>query len=412
MISEKIYDCAVIGAGASGLFFAARLPQKSDVCVIEKNHITGKKLLITGKGRCNVTNNSDIQTFIKNVRTNPEFMYGAFSNFSSYDTIEFFEKLGVGLKTERGNRVFPQSDKSSDIVDALTRKMLRNGVALIRDKISCVKKENDIFFLSSDRNTYLARKLVIATGGKSYPSTGSTGDGYAFAKAFGHTITEIKPSLVPIEIDDLACGNLQGLSLKNVTIKIVRDKKQVFEDFGEMIFTHFGMSGPIILSASAFVSPGDSIFVDLKPALDEKQLDKRVLSDFSKYINRNLSNALRDLLPLRLIPFIIERSGISPYKKVNGISFEERKKLLTLMKKLEFKVKGVRPISEAIITSGGVCVKEINPKTMESKLVKGLYFIGEMIDVDAYTGGFNLQIAFSTAAAAVKNIFIDKADFQ
>lgn len=388
------------------MFFAANVPAGRKTAVIEKNSILGKKLLITGKGRCNLTNNTDVPNLIKNVRTNSNFLYGAFNSFSAYDTMDFFESLGVPLKTERGNRVFPQSDRSSDIVSALRRKISENGVSVIKDKILKIKKDGNIFILISENTKYYSENVVVATGGKSYPKTGSDGDGYKFAESFGHTVTEIRPSLVPLELyeSDL-CGSLQGLSLKNIAIKIRRGDVVIYKDFGEMIFTHFGVSGPVILSASAFTENGDILTVDLKPALDEKQLDKRLLGDFNKYGNKNFSNALGDLLPAKLINVFISLSGISPYKKVHDITHEERKKILYLLKNLSFTVKQCRSIDEAIITCGGVSVKEINPKTVESKIERGLYFIGEVIDTDAYTGGFNLQIAFSTAMLAVNNIY-------
>lgn len=407
MNSEKIYDCVVVGKGAAGMFFSASASSDAKVAVIEKNRISGKKLLITGKGRCNLTNNSDLQNLIKNVRKNSGFMYSAFSALPSYAVMDFFESRGLALKTERGNRVFPESDRSSDVVSVLEKEIQKNRVETVNDRVVRIFKDNGLFVFETEKARYLSRTAVIATGGKSYPATGSTGDGYRFAKEFGHTVTEITPSLVPVEIEEDDCKKLQGLSLKNVSLKILRDGKTVYKDFGEMLFTHFGVSGPIVLSASAFIKKGDTVTVDLKPALDEKQLDKRVLSDFTKYANKNFSNALGDLLPSKMIPVIVARSGISPFKKVNSVSLEERKKLISVLKNLSFTVKGLRPVSEAIITSGGVDVKEINPKTMESKIVDGLYFIGEVLDVDAYTGGYNLQIAFSTAYLAAKNIFTD-----
>ena len=406
MTEQHIHKCIVIGGGASGAFFAA-VSGKTDTVIIEKNGIVGKKLGITGKGRCNVTNATDLDGLIKNVRTNPGFLYSAFSAFSSDDTVSFFENLGVPLKTERGNRVFPVSDKASDIVSSLARKIKNNGIPVIQAKATAIKKENGVFFVKlSNGETLLSENLLIATGGLSYPKTGSDGDGYKFAEKFGHTVIKPTASLVPLVLAEKdICLSLQGLSLKNTALKIKRAEKTVYEDFGEMIFTHFGVSGPMILSGSAYSEKGDRLILDLKPALDEKQLDKRLLSDFGKYINKNFANSLSDLLPSKMIPVIIGLSGISPYKKVNEITAEERRTIVRLIKNLTFTVESRRPVSEAIITAGGVNVKEINPKSMMSKIVDGLYFSGEVIDVDAYTGGFNLQIAFSTAYLAARDIF-------
>ncbi len=400
------HRCIVVGGGASGAFFAA-VSGKTDTVIVEKNGNIGKKLGITGKGRCNVTNNTDLQGLIKNVRTNPGFLYSAFSAFSSDDTISFFEELGVPLKTERGNRVFPVSDKASDIVSALSSKIKKNGIPIIKSKVVGVSKNDGVFSVRlSDGDTLYSENLLISTGGLSYPKTGSDGDGYKFAESFGHTVVRPTASLVPLVLAEKElCISLQGLSLKNTGLKIERAGKAVYNDFGEMIFTHFGVSGPMILSGSAYSEKGDRLILDLKPALDEKQLDKRILSDFGKYINKNFANSLSDLLPSKMIPVIVGLSGISPYKKVNEITSEERKTLVYLIKNLTFTVDERRPVSEAIITAGGVSVKEINPKTMMSKIVDGLYFSGEIIDVDAYTGGFNLQIAFSTAYLAARDIF-------
>lgn len=402
----KIFDCIIIGGGAAGLFCSSIVGEQKNVLLIEKNKAFGRKLLITGKGRCNLTNDCDLQTLLNNVRTNSRFLYSAFSQFSSQDTMLFFENLGVPLKVERGNRVFPVSDKSLDIVNSLVNKIKKSRVTTVNTEVISVIKDKNIFLVKlKDGTLYSGHSLVIATGGKSYPLTGSTGQGYNFAKNFGHTIVPITPSLVPIVTEETAvCKKLQGLSLKNTFLRVLNDGKTVYSDFGEMLFTHFGLSGPMILSSSAHVKNGDKISLDLKPALSEKQLDNRLLSDFEKYINKNFSNALSDLLPSKLIPVIIEFSGISPYEKVNNITKEQRKNLVCLLKNFTFTVKGLRPIEEAIITSGGVSVKEINPKTMESKIVDNLYFAGEIIDCDAYTGGFNLQIAFSTAFVAAQSV--------
>lgn len=378
----------------------------ADVTVFEKNSKVGRKLAITGKGRCNLTNNCTPDEFITNVPTNPRFLYGAVNSFSPADTISFFEKLGVPLKTERGNRVFPVSDKSYDIVDALKKFMhVKPVIESVNELIienGCIKG------LKTPGKSYYFDAVIVCTGGKSYPLTGSTGDGYKFAARAGHTVTELKPSLVPLEITERECAELQGLSLKNISLDII-DKttaKSIYRDFGEMMFTHFGVTGPVVLSASSHITDMKPerylISIDLKPALDIKTLDNRLLSDFDKCKNKDYANALSGLLPGKLISVFVKLSGINPDKKVNAITRDERQKIINLLKQFTFTIKGFRPIEEAIITSGGVCIKEINPKTMESKLVHGLYFAGEILDVDAYTGGFNLQIAFSTAVAAAR----------
>ncbi len=379
-----------------------------DVTLFEKNKFSGKKLRITGKGRCNVCNDSDVNTVIENIPTNPRFMYAALSAFEPSDTKAFFENLGVPLKTERGNRVFPQSDKAEDIVNALRQYTKQNGVKYINEEVKAIAKNEDIFTVTALSAREFDR-VIIATGGASYPLTGSTGDGYRFAKAFGIEVTPLSPSLVPLETVEKYPAEMQGLSLKNTALQIIdtQNGKCVYRDFGEMMFTHYGVTGPMILSASSHLSKIESgrykILLDLKPALDEKTLDARLLSDFAKNVNRDFCNSLSALLPQKMIPVIIKRCGIPPDKKVNAITKEERRTLLTNLKSFELTVKQPRPISEAIITSGGISVKELSPKTMESKKVSGLYFCGEVIDVDAYTGGFNLQIAFSTARLAAEN---------
>ncbi len=411
-------DIIVVGGGAAGLMAAGKIRELGgEVILFEKMNRTAKKLGITGKGRCNVTNNCDLQTLIANVNSNPRFLYGAFSNFDSADTVTFFESCGVPLKTERGNRVFPVSDKASDIVNALRRYAgtVRCGqrvVSLITDnsrgktRISGVKLENGCEFYSD--------AVILATGGMSYHLTGSDGDGYKLAESVGHSIVTPKPSLVPLEVKERWCAQLQGLSLRNVAVRIADCKNEseiVYDDFGELLFTHFGLSGPVILSASAHINKDISserykVIIDLKPSLDEKTLDNRLISDFEKYSNKNYSNALGDLLPKKLIPIIIKLSGISPDCKVHDITREQRRTVLGLLKSFTLTIKSKRPIEEAIVTSGGVNTKEISPKTMESKLAEGLYFAGELIDVDAYTGGFNLQIAFSTAVRAAESAFL------
>ncbi len=398
------FDCIIIGGGAAGLFCASVLSPQKKVAVIEKNRILGKKLLITGKGRCNLTNAADMTVHMKNVRTNAPFLYSAFSSLSAYDVMDFFESEGLSLKTERGNRVFPSSNLSRDVVEVLCHRVQDNGHRIFCDEVVSVSK--DLKFRVQGKNkTYAAENVVIATGGKSYPLTGSTGDGYRFAEAFGHTVIPPRPSLVPLVTEELSvCRSLQGLSLKNVSVRLIRKNKVLYQDFGEMLFTHFGISGPTVLSASTFAEKGDIFSVDLKPALSEQELNRRVLSDFEKYKNKNFSNALADLLPAKLIPVVVACSGIGPETKVHSVEKEQRLRLVRLLKNFSFTIRQLRPIEEAIITSGGISVKEINPKTMQSKIMERLFFAGEVIDVDAYTGGYNLQIAFSTANLAAKAI--------
>ncbi len=378
----------------------------NDVTLLEKNEKLGKKLFITGKGRCNLTNSSDINSHINNLMSNPKFMYSAFNAFDSNDIISLIEESGVKTKVERGNRVFPKSDKSSDVIKALKKQLDSLGVNIVlKDEVKTITKEDE--FVINDDLTCDA--LIIATGGLSYKSTGSTGDGYKFAKQFSHKTTKTYPSLVPFNIKEDYCKELQGLSLKNVNLKLLKDDKILYEDLGEMIFTHFGVSGPLVLSASSFVvdkmDDGYKISIDLKPALDEATLDKRILRDFDKYKNKNFNNSLNDLLPKKLIPIIIKLSEIDEYKKVNEITKEERQRLVRLIKNLELSIDDLRGYDEAIITKGGVDVKEINPKTMESKLVPGLYFVGEVLDLDSLTGGYNLQLAWSTGYVAGNSIY-------
>lgn len=407
-VNKKV---AVIGGGAAGMMAAIHAAYMgAEVTLYEKNDRLGKKLRITGKGRCNVTNNCTTEEFLQNVPTNPRFLYAALNRFSTQDTIDFFECCGVPLKTERGKRVFPVSDKASDIVKALTERMRECDVKIVTDKITDIETEDGcVTAVVAGNKKYSCDSVIICTGGMSYSVTGSDGDGYRFAKRAGHTVTQLKPSLVPIVCEGKLCPRMQGLSLKNVGLKVVhRDNgKTVYSDFGEMMFTHFGITGPIVLSASAHLPDiADKIYeahIDLKPALDEASLDARIRSDFAKYNNKDFINSLGDLLPLKSIEPIVELSGINPRKKVNSITREERHALLNVIKCLKLPLSGFRPIEEAIITKGGVAVSEINPKTMESKLIRGLYFAGEVIDLDAYTGGFNLQIAFSTAVLAGEN---------
>lgn len=399
---------AVIGGGAAGLmaaYSAAAFGAK--VTLFEKNDRCGRKLAITGKGRCNVTNDCSVEELLQNIPTNPRFLYSAFGRFDTADTKAFFEERGVALKVERGRRVFPVSDKAEDIVRALVGACRTAGVEIRNEKVTrLLTSGSAVTGVATDKGEYGAAAVIICTGGKSYPRTGSDGDGYSFAKSVGHTLTPLLPSLVPICSDSKICPSLQGLSLKNVSLSIVRkqDGKEIYSDFGEMMFTHFGLTGPMVLSASAHVpdvaSGNYEARINLKPALDEKTLDTRIISDFSKYSNKDFLNALGDLLPQKLIPVVISLSGIDARKKVNSITKEERHALCDVIRCLRIPLSKFRPINEAIITKGGVSVKEISPKTMESKLCKGLYFAGEVIDVDAYTGGYNLQIAFSTAVLA------------
>ncbi|MDE7389610.1 MAG: NAD(P)/FAD-dependent oxidoreductase [Lachnospiraceae bacterium] len=397
----------IVGAGAAGCMAAVTAAKRGlNVTLIDRNSKIGRKMLITGKGRCNVTNNCNTETLIASVPTNNRFLYSAFSAFSSQDTMSFFEENGVPLKTERGNRVFPQSDKSMDIIDAFFMLIRRYGVKLVNDDVkSLIINDGVVVGVKSMRKEYFADKVLIACGGCSYPQTGSTGYGYELAKSAGHTIIEPKPSLVPIETVEEWPSQLQGLSLKNVLLTVKNDRgKTVYSELGEMLFTHFGISGPIVLSASANMnskkSNGYGIIIDLKPALSEEQLDKRLQRDFDKFSNKDIINSLDELLPKRLIPVVISVSEIDEHEKCRDLTRIERHKLLKVLKGLTLTFKSFRPIAEAIVTSGGISVREINPKTMESKLVKNLYFAGEIIDVDAYTGGFNLQIAFSTGYLA------------
>ncbi len=399
-------DTIIVGAGAAGCtaaIFAARYGKS--VTIFEPNEKIGRKLRITGKGRCNVTNNSPVEEHMKNIPVNSRFMYSAFSLFSAEDTMHFFEELGVPLKTERGNRVFPVSDKAEDIVNALDRELKRLDVKIIRKRVdTLIIEDGKVCGVTVQGKEYRSGSVLIACGGKSYSVTGSTGDGYKLAESAGHTVTELKPSLVPIVSEDKFCSELMGLSLRNVTLKLYDREKVIYSELGEMLFTHFGVSGPLVLSASSHIREMQKnrykLVIDLKPALTPEKLDARIQRDFAENLNRDFINGIRKLLPAKLIPVIIRLSGISPERKVNSITKEERRKFGGLIKSFPVRVSGFRPIDEAIITSGGVSVKEINPKTMQSKLADGLFFAGEVIDVDAYTGGFNLQIAFSTAYSA------------
>lgn len=404
-------DLIIIGGGAAGLYAAAAAAgQGMSVMVLEKNARPARKLMITGKGRCNVTNNTTPAKLMENIPCNPKFLYSAFAACNAQDVMHFFEKHGLALKTERGNRVFPVSDKAVDVVDTLVSVCKENGVKL------CTGVTAEALLLSdgavsgvkmTSGESYAAKRVLVACGGLSYPTTGSTGDGYRFARQAGHTITPCRGSLTALESDEPLCKNAMGLSLKNVMLRCEeiggKKPKTVYAEQGEMLLTHFGVSGPLILSASAHIRKSPEKYVlhlDLKPALRAEQLDARILRDFLKYVNKEIANALSELLPKSLISDIIRLAGIDPQTKVHDLTKEKRLSLVHTIKDVVIPVKGFRPVEEAIITSGGVSVKEINPHTMESKLAKGLYFAGEVIDVDAYTGGFNLQIAFATGYLA------------
>ena len=399
-------EIVVIGGGAAGMMAAiCAAEQGGHVTLLEPNERLGKKLNITGKGRCNVTNNTELEMLLANTPKNGKFLYSAFSRFNGRDTMAFFEKLGVPLKTERGNRVFPVSDRAFDISGALERRLKQLKVALVRDKaVRLDIAEGAVGGVQGEKKTYPAEAVILATGGVSYPATGSTGEGHRMAAEAGHTVTPLQGSLVPLREKGSRCAQMQGLSLRNVSLTVFENNKKIYTDFGEMLFTHFGVSGPLVLSASAHMRHFDKksyrLEIDLKPALDEQMLDKRLLSDFEKHANSDFCNALNDLLPQKLIPVLVEDSGIPAHQKVHDITKEQRRTLLTLLKHFSVEIAGLRPVTDAIITSGGVKVSEINPTTMESKTVKGLYFAGELIDVDAYTGGFNLQIAWATGRTA------------
>ena len=403
MMNKKI---VVVGGGAAGMMAAIRAAEQgASVTLLEPNERLGKKLNITGKGRCNVTNNAGLEELLANVPKNGKFLYSVFSRFDGRDAMAFFEKLGVPLKTERGNRVFPVSDSAFDISAALERRMKALRVSVVRDRAMRLEiTDGAVTGVTGEKGTYPAGAVILATGGVSYPATGSTGEGHRMAAEAGHTVAPLQGSLVPLKEQGNDCARMQGLSLRNVSLTVFENEKKIYTDFGEMLFTHFGVSGPLVLSASAHMRRFDKkkyrLEIDLKPALDEPTLDKRLLSDFEKRANSDFCNALGDLLPQKLIPVVVERSGIEPRRKVHDITREQRRDLLRVLKHFSVEIAGLRPVTDAIVTSGGVKVGEIDPKTMESKCVKGLYFAGELIDVDAYTGGFNLQIAWATGRAA------------
>ncbi len=408
-------DTIIIGGGAAGMLAAiAACKRGRSVLLIEKKKRLGMKMLITGKGRCNITNNCDTDEFMKNVPNNSKFLFSSLDNLSTADTIDFFQGIGVPLKTERGRRVFPESDKSMDVVNSLKRQLNLLGCRIVTNTVTSIivdknaDNQRTVKGVKCGEDKYFSDTVLIATGGKSYPSTGSTGDGYRFAKQAGHSIKELSPSLIPLEIFEKYPRRMMGLSLKNIELNAIDTKtsKTVFADRGEMLFTHFGVSGPLILSASAHMpNMSDGRYrleVDLKPALSEEELDARILRDFAEFQNRDFINSLSKLLPAKMIPTIVGLSGIPADTKVNQITREQRKALCNVLKRLPLTVKGFRPIEEAVITRGGVNINEINPKTMESKICNGLFIAGELLDIDAYTGGYNLQIAFSTGYTAGK----------
>ena len=407
----------VIGGGPAGMMASITSAENgNEVILLEKMQTLGRKLLITGKGRCNITSSLEMEEFIKNTPNNGMFLYSCYQKYTNKDIIEFLKRQGLEVKEERGNRIFPITDKSQDVLNCFLKRLKELNVEIrTNEKVQKILvKDKKVVGVVTQNGKINADKVILATGGKSYPLTGSTGDGYGMVEKLGHTITNIKPSLVPIEIyDKVICKELQGLSLRNVEIKLIDKEKNkvIYEDFGEMLFTHFGVSGPTILSSSAHLVRYKDIEnklknhkivlkIDLKPALTEEKLNERILRDFTEFKNKQFKNSLGKLLPQKLIEVVIDRSKINPNKKVNEITKEERKRLVALLKHFEVEIKDFRPIDEAIITSGGVSIKEINPKTMQSKIVEGLYFAGEIIDVDSYTGGFNLQIAYSTGYTA------------
>lgn len=411
---SRTTDLVVIGGGAAGMMCAYTAAERGvSVILLDPNRQLGRKVRITGKGRCNVTNNCDIKTFMNNIPGDGRFLYSALNRLSPTETMNFFESHGLPLKTERGNRVFPVSDNANDVAGTLTKLLDRAGVKVLHTTAKEIKTEDGFVCGVETGEGYIAcRAAAVCTGGLSYPLTGSTGDGYRFAKQFGHTVTPCRPSLIPLESNDDYCAEMQGFSLKNVTLSAYEDDKLIFRELGEMLFTHFGVSGPLVLSASSHMrNMGKASYrleIDLKPALDEKKLDARILRDFEKYHNREFQNALGDLAGRTMIPVLVRLSGIPADTKVNSITREQRMKLLGLFKAFPVSVSGTRPIAEAIVTSGGVSTKEINPRTMESKLVSGLFFAGEVLDLDGYTGGFNLQIAWSTGYMAGISVLKDE----
>ena len=409
-MSYNSTELVVIGGGAAGMMCAYTAADRGvKTILLEPNRQLGRKVRITGKGRCNLTNNCDIKEFMRNIPGDGRFLYSALNRFSPSDTINFFESHGLPVKTERGNRVFPVSDNANDVAGTMTRLCERAGVKIVHTAAKKIlTADGGVTGVETAEGIISCRAAAVCTGGLSYPLTGSNGDGYEFARALGHTVTKLRPSLVPLESPDVYCGEMQGFSLKNVALSVFEDNKLIFKEQGEMLFTHFGVSGPLVLSASSHMRHFDSsqyrLEIDLKPVLDEKKLDARILRDFEKYANKEFKNSLCDLAGYTMIPVLVRLSGIPEDEKVNVITRGQRMKLLQLFKAFPVAVSGTRPIDEAIVTSGGVCTKEINPRTMESKIISGLYFAGEVLDVDGYTGGFNLQIAWSTGFVAGSSI--------
>ncbi len=408
---RPIDDVAVVGGGAAGLMAACVAAGRGlRTVVIERNSLPGRKLGITGKGRCNLTNNASVRELLESVTVNPRFLWSCVSAFSPADVMEFFESIGVPLKTERGRRVFPVSDKATDVVKALERESVKRGARWVNARATDVAADNGaVTGVETDKGFIEAKNVILCTGGLSYPVTGSTGDGYAIAQRLGHTIVPPRPSLVPLTAAGDVCARMQGFAPRNVALTVYDGAgRTVYTDFGDMLFTHFGVSGPVILSASARMRDFDKnkyrLSIDFKPALDEKKLDERILRDFAKFSNRTFANSLSELVARSMIDVVVELSGIDPEKKVNSVTREERRRLIGVLKAFPVEITGARPVEEAIVTSGGVATGEIDPKTMASKLVRGLYFAGEIIDVDACTGGYNLQIAWSTAHAAAGHI--------
>ena len=403
-----IYDVIVVGGGPAGMFAAITAAQQGNrVLLLERNDRLGKKLLITGKGRCNVTNSCSAREVLENIPRNGRFLYSAMENFPPDSICRFLEENGCQLKTERGNRVFPVSDRSQSVLDCLSRKMRQLGVAVETGRVREILTDSgSVSGVRTDQKTYSCNNVILATGGVSYPTTGSTGDGYTIARALGHTVIEPEGSLVPLESFGQDCQQMQGLSLRNVAVKLVDKKgKVLYKDFGELLFTHFGISGPTALSASAHLKgEGCKLLIDLKPALDEYKLQERILRDLQMYRNRSMENALTDLLPRSMIPVVLQKLDIPAQLQANSLKKEQRQAMITLLKAFPVEISGKRPVAEAIITSGGIKISEIDPKTMESKIISGLFFAGEIIDCDAYTGGFNLQIAWATAYAAGMNV--------
>ena len=405
----------MIGGGAAGMMAAGTAAEQGlSVLLAEPNPKLGKKLRITGKGRCNVTNNCSVREFMANVPTNPKFLYSSLTAFPPEAAMEFFEGIGVSLKTERGSRVFPVSDSANEVADRLTDWLKEQNVQLMHNRVTDIRADESgaVCAVSTDRGEIPCRAVVLCTGGVSYPATGSTGDGIAMARRLGHGIKPLRGSLVPLESPDTFCGEMAGFAPRNVTVTVLEDGKAIYHEMGEMLFSHFGVTGPLILSASAhmrrFGEKEYVLHIDFKPALEEDALDERILRDFGKFQNRDFANSLSELVPRSLIPVLVRLSGIAPHTKVHSITREQRKKLVELLKAFPVRISAPRPVSDAIVTSGGVDVKQVNPRTMESKLVQGLYFAGEVLDLDAYTGGFNLQIAWSTGRCAGLAVGKDK----